>query len=400
MKHFKRPVFNILYQRLLEKRQFIQILAGPRQVGKTTLVGQLAEKIGPSCLYVSADEPTLQDKNWLIGQWDTARQKAHDKKSPGDIILVIDEIQKIPAWSQTVKYLWDQDTAKNIPLKIVLLGSSPLLIQKGLTESLAGRFELIPMTHWSWPEMHDCFGYGMDDYIFFGGYPGAAGLRDDFARWSAYIRDSLIETTVSRDILLLTRVDKPALLRRMFLLGCEYSGQILSYQKMVGQLQDSGNTTTLAHYLELLAGAGLLTGIGKYAGQKHRRRASSPKLLALNTGLISALMGTDFTAARKDHKTWGRLVESAVGAHLVNTAAADQVEVYYWNQSSSEVDFILAKGKQLTTIEVKSQPGTAKISGMASFCKQFPVNKQLIVGGQGIPLEDFLANPANHWLEI
>jgi hypothetical protein len=400
MKHFKRPVFNILYERLLEKRQFIQILAGPRQVGKTTLVGQLGEKIGPSCLYVSADEPTLQDKNWLIGQWDTARQKAHDKKSSGDIILVIDEIQKIPDWSQTVKYLWDQDTVKNIPLKIILLGSSPLLIQKGLTESLAGRFELIPMTHWSWPQMQECFGYDIDDYIFFGGYPGAAELRHDFARWSAYIRDSLIETTVSRDILMLTRVDKPALLRRMFLLGCEYSGQILSYQKMVGQLQDSGNTTTLAHYLELLAGAGLLTGIGKYAGQKHRRRASSPKLLTLNTGLISALMGIDFTAARKDHKTWGRLVESAVGAHLINTAAADQVEVYYWNESSREVDYILAKGKQLTTIEVKSRPGTAKISGMASFCKQFPVNKQLIVGAHGISLEDFLSHPAAHWLEI
>jgi hypothetical protein len=399
MKHFKRPVFNILYKRLLEKRQFIQILAGPRQVGKTTLVRQLAEKIGPLCLYVSADDPTLQDRNWLIGQWDIARQKAHDKKSADAVILVIDEIQKIPDWSQAVKHLWDEDTRKHIPLKIVLLGSSPLLMQKGLTESLAGRFEMIPTTHWSWPEMQDCFGYGIEEYIFFGGYPGAAELREDFIRWSAYIRDSLIETTVSRDILMLTRVDKPALLRRMFLLGCEYSGQILSYQKMVGQLQDSGNTTTLAHYLELLAGAGLLTGIAKYAGQKLRRRASSPKLLALNTGLISALMGTDYATARKDHKTWGRLVESAVGAHLVNTAAADQVEVHYWNEGSSEVDFVLAKGKQLTTIEVKGQPGIAKISGMDSFCKQFPVNKQLIVGGQGITLEDFLSHPAPHWLE-
>jgi predicted AAA+ superfamily ATPase len=399
MNVFKRPVFNILYKRILEKRQFIQILAGPRQVGKTTLVRQLADKIGPECLYVSADEPTLQDRNWLTQQWDAARLKTQDKKLSGHAILVIDEIQKIPDWSETVKHLWDEDTRKNTPLKVILLGSSPLLMQKGLTESLAGRFELIPATHWSWPEMHDCFGYSVDDYIFYGGYPGAAGLRQDFARWSAYIRDSLIETTVSRDILLLTRVDKPALLRRTFLLGCEYSGQILSYQKMVGQLQDTGNTSTMAHYLELLAGAGLLTGLSKYAGQKLRRRASSPKLLAMNTGLISALMGMNYAASRSDHKTWGRLVESAVGAHLVNSAAGSQTEVYYWNESSREVDFVLARGKQVTAIEVKGQPGAVKISGMDSFCSEFPVQRQLLVGGQGISLEEFLSKPADYWLE-
>ncbi len=380
-----------------ESRQFIQILAGPRQVGKTTLVQQLQQELGSNCLYVSADEPTLRDTSWLIQQWDLARLKAAGLSKTA--VLIIDEIQKIPAWSETVKYLWDQDKRNALCLKIVLLGSSPLLMQRGLTESLAGRFELLPMTHWSYREMADCFGYTVEDYIFYGGYPGAAALRNDFLRWSAYIRDSLIETTVSRDILLLARVDKPALLRRLFLLGCEYSGQIISFQKMVGQLQDAGNTTTLAHYLELLAGAGLLAGLGKYAGQKIRRKASSPKLIALNTGLISALSAVSLDAAQQNHSLWGRLVESAVGAHLINTAHSSQVEVCYWNESSKEVDFVLAKAGRLTAIEVKGQSKPVSVSGMDAFCSHFSVSRRLLIGGQGIRMEEFLSKPAGYWVE-
>lgn len=395
---YKRPIFNILYERTLEKRKFIQILLGPRQVGKTTLVRQLTDKIGHNCLYVSADEFTLQDKTWLAQQWDTARLRTRDNNRSDAFVLMIDEIQKIPNWSETVKYLWDEDTRNNVELKVILLGSSPLLMQKGLTESLAGRFELIQTTHWSYPEMRDCFQYSVDEYIFFGGYPGAAELRQNFQRWSSYIQDSLIETTVSRDILLLTRVDKPALLRRLFLLGCEYSGRILSYQKMIGQLQDAGNTTTLAHYLHLLSGAGLLIGLGKYAGQTLRRKASSPKLIALNTGLISALMGMDYNTVRQDHKMWGRVVESAVGAHLVNTSKGSQVEVCYWNEGHQEVDFVLSKGKKLTAIEVKSQAGKTNSSGMDLFCMQFPVDRRILVGGQGIDFEEFFSKPADYWL--
>ena len=193
--------------------------------------------------YASADEPVLRDRVWIEQQWEVARFRLKADVTLEKSILVLDEVQKIPGWSETVKRLWDEDTADELPLHVIILGSSQFLMQQGLTESLAGRFEIIPITHWSFAEMRDAFGWDVDRYLFFGGYPGSAGLIEDQERWRRYIIDSLIETIVSRDVLLMRRVDKPALLRRLFELGCSYSGQILSYQKMLGQLQDVGNTT-------------------------------------------------------------------------------------------------------------------------------------------------------------
>src|SRR3984885_13640361 len=230
----RQTIHDELLKRLREKRRFLQVLAGPRQVGKTTVVRQVMEASKIPAIYASADEPTLRDRTWLAQPWDIARLKSKESKT--GVWLVLDEIQKVQDWSSVVKLLWDADTHSGIPLKVVLLGSSPLLIQKGLTESLAGRFEVIAVPHWSFPEMREAFGWKLEQYIFFGAYPGAAELIGDPERWRRYILDSLIETTISRDILLLTRVDKPALLRRLFHLGCAYSGQILSYQKMMGQL--------------------------------------------------------------------------------------------------------------------------------------------------------------------
>jgi len=250
---YKRPIYQTLLKRVREHRRFIQVLAGPRQVGKTILARQVIDEVAIPSHYASADEPTLRDRSWIEEQWELARLKITSDKRTKEALLVLDEVQKVTAWSEVVKRLWDEDTAARRRLKVVLLGSSPLLIQKGLTESLAGRFEIIPATHWSYAEIRDAFGWSHDQFIYFGGYPGAAELIEDEERWRRYIIDSLIETTISRDILLLTRVDKPALLRRLFQLACDYSGQVISYQKMLGQLQDAGNTTTLAHYLELLS---------------------------------------------------------------------------------------------------------------------------------------------------
>jgi predicted AAA+ superfamily ATPase len=348
--------------------------------------------------YASADEPTLQDRTWLNQQWDIARLKISEE-SPSTALLVIDEIQKVSGWSETVKRLWDEDTANKTNLKVILLGSSPLLMQQGLTESLAGRFETIPVMHWSFSEMRDCFDITLDKYIYFGGYPGAVELTKNRQRWTKYILDSLIETTISRDILLMTRVDKPALLRRLFLLGCEYSGQILSYQKMVGQLQDAGNTTTLAHYLELLSGAGLLTGLEKYAGKTHRKRGSSPKLIAMNTALMSALSGISYKEAIHDRQYWGRLVESTVGAHLVNDSKGKGINLYYWLNRNREVDFVLESGKTVVAIEVKSGKKEYTLEGMEEFCKAFDVKRQLLVGGQGISIDEFLASPVEKWMK-
>jgi hypothetical protein len=391
---YHRPLYAALVKRMQEPRRFLQVLTGPRQTGKTTLVHQVADDTPIPVHYASADEPTLQSRIWIEQQWETGRLLDVETRDKGGALLVLDEVQKVTGWSEVVKRLWDADTRDKRSLKVLLLGSAPLLIQRGLTESLAGRFEILPVTHWSYAEMREAFGWDLDRYVYFGGYPGAAGLITDWQRWSRYIIDSLIETTLSRDILLLTRVDKPALLRRLFQLGCTFSGQILSYQKMIGQLQDAGNTTTLAHYLELLTGAGMLTGLQKFASHQVRERSSSPKLQVLNTALISAQSRLSFDEARKDREFWGRLVESAVGAHLLNSVAGTGIELFYWRERGREVDFILRSGNTVVAIEVKSGSHKVGLPGMEAFDKTFEPKRKLLVGGDGIPLEKFLLTPA------
>ena len=392
---FLRPQSAVLAARLAERRRFIQVVAGPRQVGKSTLVQQVTDASALPVHQASADEPTLRGADWIAQQWEAARLSIEDAEGA---VLVLDEIQKIPGWSETVKRLWDEDTRAKRPLKAVLLGSAPLLIAQGLTESLAGRFEVLPLSHWSYAEMRAAFGWPVDAYVFYGGYPGAAPLIGDPARWARYVLDSLIETSISRDVLLLTRVDKPALLRRLFELACRYSGQVLSYTKMLGQLQDAGNTTTLAHYLELLAGAGMVCGLPKYAGDAARSRGSSPKLQVLNTALMTAASGYTLAEARADREFWGRLVESAVGAHLANAAMRGECALHYWRERNHEVDFVVRAGRRLTAIEVKSGRAPQAHPGTAAFVQAFKPKRTLLVGGDGIALGDFLMRPVAHWV--
>jgi hypothetical protein len=394
---YRRPQSDALARRLAEPRRFIQVVAGPRQVGKSTLVQQVVEGLGAAVRYASADEPTLRGAEWIAQQWEAARLAARDAGARG-AVLALDELQKIPGWSEAVKRLWDEDTRRRVPLKVVLLGSAPLLIARGMSESLAGRFELLRLPHWSFAEMRAAFGFGFDEYLFFGGYPGAASLIQEPERWRRYIADSLIETSVSRDVLLLTRVDKPALLRRLFDLACRYSGQILSYTKMLGQLQDAGNTTTLAHYLDLLAGAGLVCGLQKFAGDAARSRGSSPKLQVLNSALMTAVSGLSFDEARADREFWGRLTESAVGAHLANAAAAGECEVFYWRERNREVDFVVKAGRRLVVLEVKSGRAREMPAGMGAFAEAFRPKRTLLVGGDGVAADEFLSRPATDWL--
>lgn len=392
---YRRPWFDLLRRRLDEPRRFLQVVLGPRQVGKTTLVQQVAEGLGRPTHYATADGPSPPGSEWIEQQWEAGRAAA---RASGQATLILDEIQKAVSWPEAVKRLWDEDSRRRLALRVVLLGSSALLVQKGLTESLAGRFEVVHLPHWSFTEMRAAFGWEVDRFIYFGGYPGAAPLADERDRWAAYVRDSLIETTVSRDILLLTRVDKPALLRRLFQLACDYSGQILSYQKMLGQLHDAGNTTTLAHYLDLLAGAGLAVGLSKYSGSRVRQRGSIPKLQILNTGLVAATSPLTFEAARADHAFWGRLVETAVGAHLYGGLAGTTAEVLYWRERNVEVDFVLRQGRQLVAVEVKSGRRPDALPGMAAFTRSFSPTRKLLVGGDGIPVADFLTTPPGVWL--
>jgi predicted AAA+ superfamily ATPase len=387
-----------LADRLREPRRHLQVVSGPRQVGKTTLVRQALAEWAGRAHYASADEPALKEAAWIEVQWQAARRLAREANR-ASAVLALDEIQKINSWSEVVKRLWDEDSAARLPLRVVVLGSAPLLVQQGLTENLAGRFELLPVPHWSFAEMREAFGFTLDQYLWFGGYPGAAPLVSDPERWARYVKDSLIETTISRDVLLLTRVDKPALLRRLFELGCRYSGQILSYTKMLGQLQDAGNTTTLAHYLELLSGSGMVTGLQRYSGGAVRQRGSIPKLQVLNNALMNAQSELRFEEARADARAWGRVVESAIGAHLANAAAVGKCELFYWREGSREVDFVVKAGRRVLAIEVKSGERSESLQGMTAFLRAFPRARPLVVGTGGVSVEEFLGSEIERWLE-
>lgn len=415
-----RPQAETLKNRLLEPVSRLVVITGPRQIGKSTLVQQVLGKLSEPLTheYIPVDEPldeakfspvvgggselmpslgTIEpDIPWLVEVWKKARKKAQNSKRGH--ILVLDEIQKIPQWSEAVKGLWEADRRAELPMHVVLLGSAPLLMQKGLKESLAGRFEVIRMRHWSFQEMNKAFDYDLQRYVYFGGYPGAASLSRDGSRWKQYMLASLIQPNIEKDILMMTRVDKPALLKNLFELGCHYSGQELSYNKMLGQLQDAGNTTTLAGYLNLLESADLLSGLQKFSMQQVRRRSSSPKLNIHNSGLMAALSGYTFEEAKADRTFWGRLTESAVGAHLIN-ASNPEVRLYYWRDGHDEVDFILEKGGRRIAIEVKSGAGGRRRSGLDKFVDQFKPHKGILVGDMDIPLHRFLATPPDEWFK-
>ena len=418
MHSYRRAQVATLVRRLAEPPGRLIAVFGPRQTGKSTIVRQALRQVERQSHYLSVDEPDsptlrvqaelsledamlvpgVRDTDWLVRHWTHARREA--ERLENGFVLVLDEIQKIPRWSETVKGLWDADRARHCPLHVVILGSAPLLMQSGLSESLAGRFEPVRVTHWSFPEMSSAFGFDLPAYLYFGGYPGAVPLVREQVRWRDYVRQALIEPNVERDILSMTRVDKPALLKRLFELGAGFSGQILSYNKMVGQLQDAGNTTTLARYLDLLEKAGLIAGIPNSAGPEHRRRASSPKLNVLNTALMSALSGYTFEEAKADRSFWGRLVESAVGAHLFNSGAT-AVRVHYWrDKKGREVDFVLTRRTKRAGVEVKSGARRARFGGLEEFGKQFGDAATMIVGEGGTPLSEFLSVPARKWLEV
>lgn len=385
---YSRNEVSVLERRLRSDAKRIQLLFGPRQIGKTTIARQTKQSLNWPTHFATADAVGTATTPWLQSQWEQARV-LHRLALPTPSLLILDEVQKIPHWSELVKKLWDEEQSQNSGLRVVILGSSPLLMQKGLGESLAGRFEIIPVTHWSFAEMQKAFGWNLDQYIYFGGYPGSQDLISDLGRWSRFILDALIETTLSRDIFLMARIDKPALFRQLFELGCMASGQILSFQKIMGQLQDAGNASTLAHYLSLMEGAGLLAGIPKFATAAPRRKASSPKFQVFNNALLTAWHGEGLEAAKLDTETWGRLVESAVGAHLINACRTEPMKLSYWNEGNREIDFILEYKNAVLALEVKSGRRTAKISASQAFAKVQPQARLLTIGSGGIPLIDF-----------
>ena len=391
---YQRSHLQLLKKRMLEQRRFIQVILGPRQVGKTTLVGQLVNALALPASSVSADAVTASDTIWLNQQWENARQTLRQQNAT-EYLLVIDEIQKIHNWSETVKALWDEDTKNNCNLKVLILGSSRLILQKGLTESLAGRFEITYMGHWSLQEMNSAFDFTPEQFAWYGGYPGSASLINDEIRWKHYIKESLIETSILKDVLMLSNIEKPTLLKHLFEIGCLYSGQVLSYTKIMGQLQGAGNTTTLAHYLNLLDTAGLLRGIEKYSPSIIRKRSSSPKFQVHNTALISAQSSSLLNEIQNNQAAWGRIIESAIGAHLLNNSLTSDYELNYWREGDAEVDFIITKNKKSIAIEVKSNKASIT-KGMQQFQKQYESQKMILIDSDGMKWQDFLKlNPVD-----
>lgn len=386
---YKRVEYQLIKNRLEEQRRFIQVVMGARQIGKSTVVKQVLKDLDAPYQFFSADNVPATNSNWISDCWDAVRSL---KKSNGwgSVILVIDEIQKIANWSEAVKKEWDDDTFHDCDIKVLLLGSSRVLLEKGLSESLAGRFEEIRMSHWSYPEMKECFGFSLDKYLFYGGYPGAASLINDDDRFQQYIQSSIIEATINKDILMDTPISKPALLRQTFELGAAYSGQLLSLNKMLGALQDAGNTATLAGYIHLLEESGLLCGLQKFSIDTARRKASIPKLQVYNNALKRVYNPFTFEQTIRDRKIWGHIFESGIGAYLVSQAFIHRFEVFYWRERNDEVDFILCKKGSVVAIEVKSN-AEKKTDGLAKFRQLFRPQSSFIVGDGGIEAEDFLS---------
>ena len=386
---YKRAEHELITERLKEPRKFIQVVMGPRQVGKSTVVKQVLKDLGMPYYMSSADNVPASDSSFVSDCWAAARGLM-TARGLSCIILVIDEIQKIRNWSEAVKKEWDSDTFHDRDIKVLLLGSSRVLLEKGLSESLAGRFEEIRMCHWGYEEMRDCFGLSLDQYVFYGGYPGAAHIIGDEDRYQQYIQSAIVDATINKDILMDTPIGKPALLRQTFELGAAYSGQLLSLTKMLGSLQDAGNTATLAGYINLLDESGMLCGLQKFSVDTARRKASIPKLQVYNNALKTIYSPRSLEQAVTDRRAWGQIFESAVGAYLVNQAFVHRFEIFYWRERNDEVDFVLRKKGSIAAIEVKSNAEKCT-AGLEKFRKLFKPACALIVGDGGINAEDFLS---------
>lgn len=362
MTHLKRQSEITLTRNLGQKMPLIQVVVGPRQVGKTSLVKSYLAGRG---IYVSADSPTPLGAAEVTKWW-------HQALSTPDRILAIDEVQKISGWSEIVKKLWDE---KPHTLRLILTGSAALILEKGLKESLAGRFELIRCHHWSFSEAKELFGLSLRQFIEFGCYPGAMRFFDDRIRWAEYIRDSIVEPAIGRDILLLQPVGNPALLRQVFLAAISRPAQVVSLNKMQGQLLDSAALATIQHYLEMMSHGFLVSLLSKYSAEKIRLKKSSQKIIINDAGLMRAFWRPVESTITPD--LFGRYFENAIGACLLQRGW----ELYYWQDRTWEVDFVaLAPDGKKYAIEVKSAAAKEdEFLGLKRFCQKNPDFKPILI---------------------
>ena len=386
---YNRAQLSVLKSRMAEPRRTIHVVMGPRQVGKSTMIDQFVEKATVPYSLFSADGVGKTNTAWISEKWHEVRTRMM-LYNETEHILIIDEIQKIVGWSEIVKKEWDQDTREKRNLKVILLGSSRLLIQKGLEESLEGRYEALKMGYWEWEEMRDAFGFTMEQFIYFGGFPGLAPYINDEDRWRKMMEDSIISPILNHDILDNEEIRNPPLLRQVFELGSIYSAQEISLTKMQGVV-NSGTVPTISSYLRILDETMLIKPLQKYDNSVIKTKNSIPKLQAYNNAFRNSYCQHTFEEALMNKTEWGRQVESAVGAYLAGRAILDGFELLFWrDEKKNECDYVLKKGERLIAIEVKSGH-VDNIDGYHAFMKKFEKNivNSFIVGPEGLPLEDF-----------
>jgi len=375
--HSYQAVEQTLQRRLEEKPPIrLQLLVGPRQVGKTTLLLALEERYKSRAIYVSADTPEAGLPSWADGVW----RRALDRTGHDAAILLIDEIQYLPQWSHWLKARFDEVTRKKIPLHVVVTGSSSLKIGAGAKETMAGRFERLTLTHWGAADLTKFLGVSGDiapeRIVSHGGYPGAVTYWNDPARWRTYLRDSVIEPAIGRDILQLEVVRKPALLRQLFALAVAHPAEILSLEKIAGSLAEKGALETLAHYMELLSDAFLVAGLQRYAGDEIRRRRSPPKLVVLNNALLAGSRASSPPGTQSNPSEWGRWLENACIAFAINAGQ----EAFYWREEPWEVDAVIRGSWGRWLLEVKSGDyGIADLRGLAQAVAKFPDFQPIVI---------------------
>jgi predicted AAA+ superfamily ATPase len=355
----------------------IQLLAGPRQVGKTTLLLEIAEALGRRALYAAADAPEAA----LPGFWERLLARAEDvAAAEGRAVVLLDEAHLLHDWAGHLKGIWDRFRRRRTPVHVVATGSSSLHLAAGSRESLAGRFERITLAHWSASSIADAFHLAPEDaaelLVRMGSYPGAYPLRQDVPRWSAYVRDAILEPAIGRDILALAAVRRPALLRQVFAVAASSPAQIVSLQKIQGQLQDAGAIETVAHYLALLEEAFLVAPIPKFSVRTARRRAAPPKLVTLNNALVAVMDPQGIAQAGRDPGRFGSWVENACLAHAWSSGQ----RVSYWREEPLEVDGVLEGSWGSWAIEVKTGAfRPSELEGLLELVRRHPGLRPLVV---------------------
>jgi hypothetical protein len=359
---------------------YIQVLVGPRQVGKTTLLLEIASRWRGQAVYVAADAAEASLPGWWEEQWRTVERLAKDKPA----VILFDEIQYLSNWNRILKAKHDQIRRRRVPVHVVVSGSSSLRIGAGTKETMAGRFERLQLLHWPARELAKRFhlnpAEAVEQIIRYGSYPGAIPLLKDFPRWRAYIRDSIIEPATGRDILATEPIRRPALLRQLFAVSVAHPAQIVSLQKICGQLTDQGALQTVAHYLHVLEEAFLVTAVHKYSERALRRRSSPPKLVVLNQAFLSAAAGEASPTPERQPEQWGRWIENACIAHAFNSGQG----VYYWRAEPLEVDLITDGSWGRWAIEIKTgNYGVQHLTGLLEFCRRYPEYRPFVLCDPG-----------------